>query len=264
MEINKIKSYLSILNTNGFIGSFRILKNKITRNRFKNYKAYQNLFLNKSGIELGGPSPYFNNEIPIYEVIKSCDGVNFNSNTVWEGEITEGENYKYQKYNLGYQFICDAIHLKNIENNTYDFVLSCNNLEHIANPLKAVKEWLRVLNNDGLILLVLPNKANNFDHNRPYTSFDHLLSDFKNDIKEDDLTHLKEILELHDLSLDKPAGDHDNFKKRSLKNYENRCLHHHVYNIELLTQIYNYFNIQILITQNTDRDFIILGKKTVS
>ena len=254
------KAY-KIIKKHGVIGILKIIINKIFKERVENYRTYQKLFKRKKGIEIGGPSPYFNNQIPIYKKILSCDGVNFSNQTVWEGEIKEGTNYKYLNYNLGHQFICDAIELKHIESNKYDFILSCNNLEHIANPLKAVQEWLRIIKKNGLILLVLPFKESNFDHKRKYTTFDHLLLDYTNNTKEDDLTHLPEILELHDLSLDKEAGDFENFKKRSLENFANRCLHHHVFSAETLTQMFEYFNLKIKLKQQTNRDIIILGEK---
>jgi hypothetical protein len=56
-----------------------------------------------------------------------------------------------------------------------------------------------------------------------------MLEDYECDTQEDDLTHLPEILQLHDLSMDPPAGTAEEFRQRSLNNFENRCLHHHVF-----------------------------------
>ena len=69
-------------------------------------------------------------------------------------------------------------------------------IEHIANPLKAISEWKRILKDNGLILLIVPHKDKTFDHNRPITSLSHLIEDMKTDVQEDDSTHLPEILEL--------------------------------------------------------------------
>lgn len=224
-------------------------------------KQYYSLFQGKRGIEIGGPSIFFREVIGIYGSIELLDGANFSSKTIWEGEIYEGWTYNYGENKKGYQYICDAVCLEKIESSKYDFVLSCNSLEHIANPLKAIEEMLRILNTDGIIFLVLPDKSSNFDHNRKFTNFEHLLEDFNNDISEEDLTHLDEILELHDLSMDSPAGDFENFKKRSMNNFLNRCLHHHVFDMQLLKKIFNYFNLEILISDNTKTDLIIVGKK---
>ncbi|MFC2099078.1 class I SAM-dependent methyltransferase [Bacteroidota bacterium] len=260
--MKKISNIVKVFRTNGLWKTLGLIVRKFSKRKIINYKLYQELFYDKCGIEIGGPSAFFNNEVPIYTKIKSLDGVNFSSSTIWEGEIHEGENYKYGKNKIGYQFICDAVNLNGIESGKYDFVLSCNSLEHIANPFKALTEWLRIIKSGGLLLLVLPYKNSNFDHNRNITSMDHLLEDFNNNISEEDLTHLDEILTLHDLSMDPPAGDFDNFKKRSINNYQNRCLHHHVFDMNLLEQIFKYFKIDLLLNECTKTDLIIVGKKS--
>jgi hypothetical protein len=53
--------------------------------------------------------------------------------------------------------------------------------------------------------------------------------DFRNGVGEDDLTHLPEILQLHDLQKDKAAGSKEEFRQRCAQNYSNRALHHHVF-----------------------------------
>lgn len=259
--MKRISNIVQVFRTYGLFKTIGLILRMFSKKKVINYRLFQELFCNKCGIEIGGPSAFLKNEVPIYIKIKSLDGVNFSSSTVWEGELLEGENYKFGKGKIGYQFICDAVNLDRIGSGKYDFVLSCNNLEHIANPFKALNEWLRIIKPGGLLFLVLPNKTSNFDHNRNITSMEHLLEDFNNNISEEDLTHLDEILTLHDLSMDPPAGDFDNYKKRSISNYQNRCLHHHVFDMNLLEQIFKYFNIELLLNDCTKTDFMIVGKK---
>ena len=45
--------------------------------------------------------------------------------------------------------------------------------------------------------------------------------------------------------MDLAAGNLSEFTKRSLDNFNNRCLHHYVYNDELLMDICNYFKSKI-------------------
>jgi len=73
------------------------------------------------------------------------------------------------------QYICDATDLGMIPDESYDFLLSCNSLEHMANPLKAMGEWLRILKHGAYLLIIVPDKRYTFDHLRPITSFEHLL-----------------------------------------------------------------------------------------
>ena len=86
-----------------------------------------------------------------------------------------------------------------------------------------------MIRDHGLLLLILPNREFTFDWRRPVTSLDHLRADFKRDTPETDLFHLDEILALHDLSRDLPAGSPDQFKERCLRNAEFRAMHHHVF-----------------------------------
>lgn len=204
------------------------------------------LFRNKMGIEIGGPSPIFSSQLPIYLMVKSLDGCNFSQNTIWEGAISEGTNYNYFSNKIGYQYICEASELKSIDSNKYDFLLASHCLEHCANTFKTLSEWLRVIKPGGCILLILPDKRFTFDHKRPVTTFEHLIQDAEKGIDEKDLTHLNEVLSLHDLSLDLAAGNFDSFKQRSLDNYSNRCLHHHVFDFALLIQIFNWFKIKVI------------------
>jgi SAM-dependent methyltransferase len=203
------------------------------------------------GLEIGGSSSYFKNYYPNVQL----DNVTFARKTIW-GEF--GEDYIIDGRLMGKQFICEATDLK--VNSKYDFVLSSNCIEHIANPLKAVKEWIRVLKKGGLIVVVAPRKESNFDHRRGITEFNHLVHDYENNIPETDLTHLPEILELHDLPLDPPAGTLEQFKERSLRNIENRCLHHHVFDLDLLLRIYEYFDITPIQSTKTEKEYCLIGQ----
>jgi SAM-dependent methyltransferase len=185
------------------------------------------------GIEFGGPSRVFmtNGYCPVYEHALRVDNVNFASNTAWHGEMNRGSNFVYSKNKVaGIQYICDAGELRHIADATYDFVLSSHMLEHSANPLKLLFEWKRVLKPDGVMLLVLPHKDNTFDHRRTLTTKEHFLDDYQNDCRENDRTHLPEIIEKHDLTRDKSQTSLEVFKHWINNNFENRGAHHHVFN----------------------------------
>jgi len=262
--MNKMLKIIFLFQKEGLGNTLRFIIKKLFIRKINNYKKYQGLFYDKKGIEIGGPSNIFNkdNILPIYSVINGLDGVNFSTMTIWEGVLKKGENYKYDRgRRVGYQYICDVVDLNMIPSEKYDFGLSCNTLEHIANPFRAINELLRVIKPNGILLSVLPRKESNFDHKRETTTLDHLKDDYNHNVEEDDLSHLDEILKLHDLSMDPAAGTLEQFKTRSVKNYENRALHHHVFDMNLLRDIYNYFNIEIIFTDTIMTDYIIVGRK---
>lgn len=211
------------------------------------FSLCKTLLSNGIGLEIGGPSPIFTDGgiLPIYTVLKRIDNSNFSENTIW-GSISEDKTFYYDKAKVGgKQYVSDATELKPIPSAIYDCVLSSHVIEHIANPLKAFHEWSRVLKEMGIMVLVVPHKDGTFDHRRPITSFDHILSDFQKGTTEDDQTHLPEILELHDIKRDPAAGTLESFKKRSENNCENRALHQHVFDTELVVRIVNFMKFKI-------------------
>jgi SAM-dependent methyltransferase len=209
--------------------------------------------LQRRGLEIGGPSHEVwgaGEVFPIYPRITTLDNVNFSFRTRWEGSIQEGKTFIFDPSRPpGRQYVLEATALVDIPSATYDFVLSSHTLEHTANPILALHEWLRVLTNDGVIILVLPHKDGTFDWKRPTTTLDHLKDDFDRGVDERDLTHLPEILELHDLSRDVHAGDFASFKARSLKNFENRCLHHHTFTTVSAATLLNDVGVKIISVQ---------------
>ncbi|OBJ02816.1 hypothetical protein A5660_21365 [Mycobacterium alsense] len=229
--------------------------------RFSSRHQYYSAVDSKYGIEIGGPSLLFKTVLPVYQIVRGLDGVNFSTDTIWEGNIEPGGNFNYYHNKFGRQFISEASDLSQIPSDQYDFLLSSNCLEHVANPIKALKEWQRVIAVGGAFILVLPNKDSNFDHRRPVSKFEHLLDDFNRDTGEDDLTHLDEILMLHDLSMDPPAGDLEHFRQRSLKNFHNRTLHHHVFDVPLIEQVLEHVGFEIADITTTKSDFFALTKK---
>lgn len=234
---------------------------KYAPSRMPARQKYRSAVENKHGIEIGGPSALFRTVLPLYQAAAGLDGVNFSTDTVWEGSIEAGNNFHYYPKKSGRQFIADATDLSEIATGQYEFLLSSNCLEHVANSIKALTEWKRVIKDDGFLVLVLPNKESNFDHRRPFTKFEHLVEDFSNGVGEDDLTHLDEILELHDLSMDPPAGDLAQFKERSLKNFQNRTLHQHVFDVPLMKEMLGHVGFEILDLTTTKTDFYALAKK---
>ncbi len=254
------------LNTMGLGGLLRYAHRRVFPERLRFYPHCKSLFQSGIGLEIGGPSDIFRHrgQIPVYPVAVRIDNSNFGSHTVWEGVISEGETFFFNKGKTpGRQYVAEASNLHSIENASYDYVLSSHCIEHMANPLQGLAEWIRVLKQDGLLVLVVPHKDGTFDHRRPVTSLEHLIQDFDSQTDEGDLTHLEEILRLHDLSRDPGAGDLQFFQERSKRNIENRCLHHHVFDTRLVVEAVNYMGIQILAVELFHPFHIIIIAKKI-
>ena len=217
---------------------------------------YIEYFSRNNGIEIGGPSSVFK---AIYDDCNSCDNVVFSLNTVWKQ--FESDTYTYKGKRLGRVIEADVVDLAGIKDGQYDFVLSSNNIEHVANPMKALKEMLRVLKDGGCILIAAPRKEKTFDHERDYTAFEHLLDDYNNNVSEEDLTHLPEIEEKHDYEMDYECGGKEAFLERAKDNYSNRCLHHHVFSPELLGKMFEFMGIRIVGQSIYGNNYVIVGEK---
>lgn len=227
---------------------------KIVPYRLRCYAREREAFAGKVGIELGGPSPTFGARgiFPVYPLAARVDNCNFDYHTLWEGKIAPQGGFHFDKRRApGQQFVAEATDLAFIADSTYDFVLSSHMLEHSANPLKALHEWLRILKPGGTLLLVLPHRDGTFDHRRPVTALQHLVEDFEREMGEDDLTHLPEILELHDLRRDPQAGGLETFKERGQRNRENRGLHHHVFDTRLAVELVDFVGLQLRAIEST-------------
>jgi len=189
------------------------------------------------GFEIGGPSQIFGagGLLPVYPLVASLDNANFASQTIWEGTIEEGFTFRFDSAKPpGRAFIAEATELREIADAAYDLVLSSHTLEHVADPLRALREWARVLRPGGMFVLILPQRERTFDHRRPVTAFEHLLEDERAGTGEDDRTHLPEIMELHDLERDPAAGTREEFEARSGNVLAFRAIHHHVFDEALV------------------------------
>lgn len=215
-----------------------------------------------NAIEIGGPSKIFGLKsfFPVYLFAKSIDGVNFSDSTVWEGEIKKGKTYQYLSSKApGLQIIDEAETLKQVTDNSYDALISSHCLEHVANPLKGLKNWIRVVKPGGKLCVIVPFKESTFDHKRPFTSFEHILNDYNKNIGEDDSTHFAESIELTDLS--HPIINNiskEDFIKRTNDNYQNRCVHHHVYSKEVLGKMFQHLGCKILYNDVYDNSQLLV------
>jgi SAM-dependent methyltransferase len=225
---------------------------RITRRKCVGYPIMEPFFEDRYGLEMGGPSPIFwdNKLIPVYDRCRELDNCNFASRTIWHvpGDVTRDVPKPGPEPGFGFarQYVAEASDLSQIRDGTYDFLLASHVLEHVANPLRALEEWRRVLGPKGAMLVIVPDRRGTFDHRRAPTTFEHVEADFRDNTEEGDLTHLDEILALHDLALDPGAGSRSQFQERCLNNAAVRALHHHVFIPEVLVRMFSRVQMRVL------------------
>lgn len=201
------------------------------------------------GLEIGGPTPIFarGKALPVYRLAKRVDNCNYSKHTYWQGEAQEGRSYKFDRWKRpGYQYVLDATNLAPIPSGSYDFVLSSHNIEHIADPIRALKEWIRVLRDAGHLIIVVPHRDGTFDHLRPVTALTHIIADHVNSVNEDDQTHIPEILALHDLGRDPSVTTAQELRELAFNNATWRRMHHHVFDTTLVLKMIDFVGLKVL------------------
>jgi SAM-dependent methyltransferase len=235
-----VKRFVSVFKAGGVVGVLSAAVRRIRTPHARSFPQCRDMVHGWTGIEIGGPSPIFawGGLIPVYPLARRIDNVNFARSTIWEDAARERNSFKfYSRKAPGQRFVAEGADLRLISSGKYDFVLSSHMLEHTANPLGALAEWRRVLKPAGALVLVVPARDGAFDHRRPITTISHLVEDYETGMGEDDLTHLAEVLNLHDLSKDPGVTDVSRFRERAERNAELRSVHHHVFDTRLAVNV---------------------------
>jgi SAM-dependent methyltransferase len=205
-------------------------------------------------LEIGGTSKIFSDSggLPIYSCLASLDNANFAMEEMWHGNQSAKKDYLFRPNQAaGKNLICEGNALLSIADNSYDAVISSNVIEHFANPIKAVKEWSRVVRPGGYILTVTPEKNDWIDHRRMLTTWEHILSDYASDMQENDTTHVEDVISNTDRNLLLP-NEARQLEALCLRNLETRAVHHHTFNTALAVRMMLYAGLDVVAI---DKDF---------
>ncbi len=87
----------------------------------------------------------------------------------------------------------DVDRLTAVGDATFDVVIASHLVEHLANPLAALREFERVLRPAGRLVLVLPDRTRTFDVVRDPTPLAHVLDELAREVTEVDAEHIREF-----------------------------------------------------------------------
>ncbi|MBI5779284.1 MAG: methyltransferase domain-containing protein [Planctomycetes bacterium] len=162
----------------------------------------------------------------------------------------------------------NAQDLHMLADNSVDFVIFSHVLEHLPNPLKALKEFHRVLKPGGILYLGIPDKRFTFDVERPVTPLAHVIEDFRKGAKEtDDISHYEEWFRL--VELKRPAPARIELAELVEKKY---TIHFHVWVAESILALLNYAGHKLGATftlvdhyyRQGDADLVFILRKTTA
>jgi SAM-dependent methyltransferase len=198
----------------------------------------------KRGLEIGGPSAVFRDwfrPFPIYKHIGVLDNCDLSKHTVWADHSDE---FKFWPGKTGRNIFGEGSFLPNVSDDSYDFILSSHNLEHFANPIRALKEWIRVTKPGGNIVIVLPHYAKMFDRKRKPTTLQHMIDDYEKDIGEDDLPHVEETFTAN--RFNDPTMTDEEFMDLLTSNFHHRMMHHHCFDESNSRELLEYVGLNVI------------------
>lgn len=213
------------------------------------FKKINQILYGKTGIEFGGPTQLFSDHIYQMNLYSNVflDGGNIINSNYFQSNFTEEFNYGMGK---GVQYDVDCTNEDQLSKlKKYDFIVTSHAIEHIANPIKTICMWKKyLLNSGGYVLSIIPDYKFCFDRNRPLTTLNHLINDYNQDMKEDDITHIQEQKDLHDWNY----GGHEKFYELCEINYLTRVVHHHTFDIDLVEKMFDYCGFEKIISYKHD------------
>ena len=158
--------------------------------------------------------------------------------------------------------IDDGELLASIQDNTQDFVIANHFLEHCENPISSIGNMLRILKNDGILYISIPDKRYTFDIDRPVTSMEHLMNDYQKGPDWSRRMHFEEWAKLVD-----KVQDHVEIEKYAdhLMNID-YSIHFHVWTqtemLELMLAIKKIFHFEFELFVRNGPEMIIILKKS--
>lgn len=180
---NKIDTIKSTAIHQGFKGlTHLILRRVFLRDRITRRKLASK-YLSGDGIEIGAlHSPL---KVPSVAKVRYVDRM---SVADLRKQYPELAGSKLVEVDI----IDDGEKLSSINDNSADFIIANHMIEHCQEPIGTMRQFLRVLKPGGVLYMAVPDKRYTFDFDRPVTSIEHLVRDYKNGAGFSKIQHFEE------------------------------------------------------------------------
>lgn len=146
-----------------------------------------------------------------------------------------------------------------------DFIIACQFIEHCQNPVRAIVNMLRVVRNQGFVLITAPDKRFTFDVDRPITTNQHILDECLHGTEHTALQHFREWTTLVDKITD-PVEAEKSVQWLVEKDYS---IHFHVWDSDAFIQFLLFFKEQFKLpfelyaTMQNKMELMVLLRKSL-
>jgi SAM-dependent methyltransferase len=131
--------------------------------------------------------------------------------------------------------ITDFESMTGVGDDSQDFVIANHVLEHVEDPLRALKSVSRVLHARGVAYLALPDKRFTFDKHRQITSLDHMIKDHRDGPDWSVAAHYDEWCRCVDGLSDGPHAE-----KVAIMLEQHSNIHFHVWDYPAMLNLFAY------------------------
>ncbi|MEG4227932.1 methyltransferase domain-containing protein [Microcoleus sp. N9_B2] len=158
--------------------------------------------------------------------------------------------------------IDDGETLAGTPDNSWDFVIANHMIEHCQNPIGALENFLRVVKPGGIVYMGVPDKRYIFDRDRPLTSLDHLIRDYKEGPEWSRLSHFEEYVRLVEKFPEPQVAS----RVQALLDID-YSIHYHVWTPETFSELIQYFQqnlsvgLEVELFQENCGEFICIFRK---
>jgi predicted SAM-dependent methyltransferase len=213
-------------------------------------------YLQGSGIEIGA----------LHAPLKLPDGTRVQYVDKYPTDFLRAQHPELSEHEFAeVDIVDDGERLGKIADESQDFVIANHFVEHCQDPIRAVGHMVRVLREDGCLYISLPDKRYTFDRDRPLTSIEHILSDYRCGPDGSRRHHLEEWFRLVEKIEDEAQRQHavDEFLQSE------GHIHYHVWNqkemLELIATLQGFYDLELeAVCRHGIEVIFVLRKQKVS
>lgn len=152
----------------------------------------------------------------------------------------------------------DATTLATFADASLDFVIASHVLEHLEDPVGALKSFVRVLRPGGIAFVILPDARYSFDAARERTTVEHLLADHEHGPERSRRAHYEEWARvIESVPPERVAARADEFAAQDARH------HFHVWELETFVELVLALALpaRLELAQRNDTEFVVVLRK---